>query len=115
MSSTCCHTTVIVENTPSSNINVIVNDAVHPFHIINSYIRTLSSNLMKYENVSSNIISNSSAYLNLEEVAEVNFIQTLTGNFLETYNEMNLMQPLTADWENVTNYIQSGIIDAGFI
>lgn len=115
MSSSCCNTTIVVENPPQNNISVIVNDALAPFHVINSFINRLSSNLEKYESVSTNVISNSTNYLNLEEVNEVNFIQTLTADFLETFNEVNLIQPLTSNWQNVTEYIQRGTIDAGFV
>jgi hypothetical protein len=115
MSSSCCKTTIVIENPPSKNINVIVNDALPTFHLINSYINNLSSNLQKFEDASNNIIANSAAYFNFEEVDEVNFIQTLTADFLETFHEVNIMQPLTSHWQSVTDYIKGGIIDAGFI
>jgi hypothetical protein len=115
MSSSCCNTTIVIENPPQNNISVIVNDALAPFHVINSFINRLSSNLEKYESVSTNVISNSTNYLNLEEVNELNIIQTLTSNWVETYDEVNTIQNnLSSEWQDTTDWYQAGIIDAGF-
>ncbi|MEN9445622.1 MAG: hypothetical protein RL728_134 [Bacteroidota bacterium] len=115
MQTNCRKTTIIIEEQPTNNINVIVNDALPTFHLINSYINNLSSNLQKFELASNNIISNSAAYLNIEEVNEVNFIQSLTGNWQETFEEMNtIQQQFSANWQNTTEIYNDPIVDGGF-
>jgi uncharacterized phage infection (PIP) family protein YhgE len=109
------NTTIIVNNLPKNKTSIIINDTSEPLKLLNSYISKLSSNLEKYESVSTNVITNSSTYLNLKEVEEVNFIQTLTSQWDETYNEVNTIQnELTATWQENSEYVLNGIIDAGF-
>lgn len=108
-------TTIIVNNPPQNKISVIINDTSDPLKLLNTYISRLSSNLEKYELVSTNVISNSTTYLNLQEVEEVNFMQSLTSQWDETYHEVNTIQnQLSTSWQQTSEYISDGIIDAGF-
>jgi wyosine [tRNA(Phe)-imidazoG37] synthetase (radical SAM superfamily) len=108
-------TTIIVNNLPENKTSIIINDTSEPLKLLNSYISKLSSNLEKYESVSTNVITNSTTYLNVKEIEQINIIQTLTSQWDETYHEVNTMQnELTANWQENTEYVLNGVLDAGF-
>lgn len=106
---------IILNNIPQNKISVIINDTSEPLRLLNSYINKLSSNLEKYESVSTNVITNSTTYLNVKEIEQINIIQTLTSQWDETYHEVNTIQnELTANWQENTEYVLNGVLDAGF-
>jgi hypothetical protein len=105
----------IIVNSEISNISIIIDDKITNLLPYRNLLNNLEKNYKKIDDATNNIISNSSTYLNLEEVDEVNFIQTLTGKLIETVEEMDtLQQDFTANWQNVSNYIAEGVIDAGY-
>jgi hypothetical protein len=105
----------IVVNNQTSEISIIIDDTTTNLLSYRDLLKNLEKNYNKIEQATNNIIANSSAYLNLEEVQEVNFIQTLTGKFIETVNEMDtIQQNFSANWQETAEYINLGVVDAGY-
>jgi hypothetical protein len=105
---------IIVDN-KISETTIIVDENVTNLLPYRKLLRDLEQNYSKIENATNNIIANSSIYLNLEEVEEVNFIQTLTGKWIETAEEMDtIQQNFSGNWQQTTEYINQGVVDAGY-
>jgi hypothetical protein len=109
-------TTVIINEEDNCDLTVIVNDSAPHFDEINNLFNiAISLYQNKIDSAVNNLIANSALYLNPEEVAEVNLMQTLTGKWLETAEEMDtIQQSFSGGWQQVTDYIQAGVVDAGF-
>jgi len=92
----------------SNNVTVIIDNSspniLHYYKLLNS----IQNNYEKFDIASTNIMSNSAAYLNPEHKEVLSNVGLLTSNWQETYHEVNTIQNhLSANWENLT------IIDGG--
>jgi hypothetical protein len=108
--------TVIINEEDECNVTVVVNDKAPQFDEINDLLNiAIGLYQTKIDTVVNNVIANSALYLNPEEVEEVNLMQTLTGKWMETAEEMDtIQQNFSGGWQEVTEYIQDGVVDAGF-
>jgi hypothetical protein len=108
--------TVIINEEDECNVTVVINDKTPQFDEINDLFNiAIGLYQTKIDNVVNNVISNSALYLNPEEVEEVNLMQTLTAKWMETAEEMDtIQQNFSGGWQDVTEYIQAGVVDAGF-
>lgn len=92
----------------SNNVTVIIDNSspniLHYYKLLNS----IQNNYEKFDIASTNIMSNSAAYLNPEHKEVLSNVGLLTSNWQETYHEVNTIQNyLSANWENTT------ILDGG--
>jgi len=90
-------TTIVSVNT--EEITVIIDNNLPNLSPIANIINKLISNYDKFDMISNNVISNSSLYLNLNEIQDLKALKPLTANWQETYEEMNLIQPLSSNWQ----------------
>jgi hypothetical protein len=102
----------IIINKTTDNLSVIIDTEGPNLYSASGIINTL---LDSYNSIESTVQSNSSAWFNYEEIDEVNTLQSLSSTWIETYEEMNSLQDnLSGSWQQTTDYIKKGIIDAGF-
>jgi hypothetical protein len=107
--------TEIIINKTTDNISVIIDNDGPNLYPISGLINNLLNNYNKIESAATTVVNNSAAWFNYEEIEEVNILQSLSSNWVETYDEMNSLQDnLSGSWQQTTDYINAGIIDAGF-
>jgi hypothetical protein len=97
----------------SNNINVIIDN--NSPNILQYYklLNSIQNNYEKFETASTNIISNSAAYLNPEHKQILSHVGLLTSNWQETFHEVNTIQDnLSANWEK-TYQNMTPIVDGG--
>ena len=123
----CCNDTIIINEGGQDN-NIIINQINEDDIIVNintpselklsplfSFLNLISSNFFKFDSAATNIITNSSLYLNLKEVNELSIITPLTSKWQETAYEMDTIQdPLTSHWDYAYDVVKTGLIDGGF-
>jgi len=123
----------IIINQPIRQTTVIIDTDVNTIYPVANFIKQLSSNFDKFMNVSNNVISNSSSYLNLNQELQLMVLQNLSSKWIETADEMDtIIQPLTSklietgiemdtlqisntgNWQDVYEYVEKGVVDGGF-
>jgi hypothetical protein len=122
----------VVVNQNTSQITVIIDTVGPNLYPVADLLNKLELNYSKIEDAVNNIYSNSAIYLNQKQVEQLLFLQNLSSGWQETYDEVNLIQNLSSgwqetydevntiqqdfsgNWQSTTEYIKSGIIDAGF-
>lgn len=143
----CCNDNIVINQIDKPPDSIVINKSnglndivvnINPpsdlkTNSLINFVNLISSNFLKFNNASENIISNSSLYLNLNEVNKLNTItpltakwqetafevdtmqDSLTANWDETYYDVNFIQSsLSANWQNTYEIVKSGIIDGGF-
>jgi hypothetical protein len=113
----CCNDTIIINE--SNRGNDIVININTPSDIKLSPLLTIfnlmSSNFFKFDNAATNVIKNSSLYLNLKEVNQLSIMTQLTSKWQETTYEMDTIQdPLSSHWDYAYDVVKSRLIDGGF-
>ena len=126
--------TVIINEEDACNVTVVVNDRLPQFDEINDLFNiAIGLYQTKIDNVENNVISNSSAYLNLDQTLQLTVLQNLSSKWIETADEMDtIIQPLTSklietgiemdtlqisntgNWQDVYEYVEKGVVDGGF-
>jgi hypothetical protein len=104
-------TTTITHN--SNTVTVIIDN--NSPNILQYYklLNSIQNNYEKFEVASTNIISNSAAYLNPEHSEALSHVGLLTSNWQETFHEVNTVQnELSANWEKVYQSMDM-IVDGG--
>ena len=105
----------ITTSIPCNDIDVIIDLSGGEFYSFLNLLQKLSSNYQRFEEAVTNIYINSSIYLNPQEVEQLALIQTLSAGWQETYTEVNtIQQDFSANWQQNVEYVNSGVIDAGF-
>jgi hypothetical protein len=106
---------IIVETSNNDNITVVIDTEGPNLYPVSQLIENLLKNYDKINDAANNIIANSSVYLNPDEVEKLNYVQSLTSFWQETTQEMDTVQTaLSSTWQETTNYINTGVLDAGF-
>lgn len=106
---------VIIDVNQNDNITVVIDTEGPNLYPISELIENLLKNYNKINNAADNLIANSAIYLNPNEIQQLNLIQTLTGTWEETKQEMNTVQVnLSSTWQNTTEFVNTGIFDAGY-
>ena len=92
------------------NTEVIIDDStanLNAFYLLLNNINTISNNY-------TNLVSLTSKFIETAEEMD-NFVQPLTAKWIETATEMDTLQEApTGHWQGVYEYIQNGVIDAGY-
>jgi hypothetical protein len=123
----------IIINQPIRRTTVVIDTDTNNIYPISNFIKQLSSNFQTFLNVSNNVISNSSSYLNLGQELQLSVLQNLSSKWIETADEMDtIIQPLTSklietgiemdtlqisntgNWQDVYEYVEKGVVDGGF-
>jgi hypothetical protein len=123
----------IIINQPIRQTTVVIDTDTNNIYPISNFIKQLSSNFQTFLNVSNNVISNSSSYLNLSQEIQLTVLQNLSSKWIETADEMDtIIQPLTSklietgiemdtlqisntgNWQDVYEYVEKGVVDGGF-
>ena len=108
----------INETAPSTT--VVIDDRSPNILLYLNFLTQLSGNIV---NTINNITSDTTDLRTLvkqfsgdwnETTGEVNLIQTLTGSWVATEQETNIFQGLSADWEKAADFVNDGIVDAGY-
>ncbi len=111
-----CESSIII-NQPIKQTTVIIDTDVNTIYPVANFIKQLSSNFEKFLNVSNNVISNSSAYLNLDQEVKLNVLEGLSSKWIETAQEMDTLQDnLSSNWESTYLEVSSHsshVIDGG--
>jgi hypothetical protein len=84
----------------ANNVTVIIDN--NSTNILQYYklLSSIQNNYEKFDAASTNIISNSAAYLNSEHKETLTHVGLLTSNWQETFHEVNTVQnQLSANWE----------------
>lgn len=106
---------VIVDISQNDNITVVIDTEGPNLYPISDLIENLLKNYNKINNAADNLIANSAIYLNPVEVQQLSLLQTLTGTWEETKEEMNTVQyNLSSTWQNTTEIVNAGVFDAGY-
>lgn len=109
----CCHPEVVIQQTPQQ-ITVVV-DSTNPNITPLSQLLNNLANSYQYFSQSTTVINSYSGKF-IETAEEMDqYIQPLTGKWIETGSEMDTLQiGPTANWQGVYEYIEAGVVDAGF-
>lgn len=105
--------TVSIDDAPTNNISVYIDETGIGIRPILNFISLLSSTFNINQQVISTVLTNSA---NWEETFnEVNVLQdTLSANWQETFSEVNILQDtLSANWEKTYDIVKSSIVDGG--
>lgn len=106
---------IIIDEEEAENITVVIDTEGPNLYPISGLIENLLKNYDKINDAADNLRSNSAIYLNPNEVQQLSLLQTLTGTWEETKEEMNTVQyNLSSTWQNTTEFVNTGVFDAGY-
>lgn len=109
----CCCSEVIIQQTPQQ-ITVVV-DSINPnITPLSQLLNNLSNSYQNFSQTTNVFNSYSGKFIETADEMD-NYIQPLTGKWIETAGEMDTLQIApTANWQGVYEYIEAGVVDAGF-
>ena len=91
----CCHSEVIIQQTP---------------HQITVVVDSISPNITPLSQLLNNLAN---SYQSFSESTTI--VNSFSGFLIETGGEMDTLQiGPTANWQGVYEYVEAGIVDAGF-
>jgi hypothetical protein len=97
----------------SNNVTVIIDNSSPNILQYYKLLNSIQNNYEKFDVVSTNIVSNSAAYLNPEHKEMLSHIGLLSSNWEETFHEVNTVQnQLSANWEKTYQNMDM-IVDGG--
>jgi hypothetical protein len=97
----------VVINDTISNTQIIIDD-------VNPNLNAIYTVLSSFQNSYTNLLLLTSKWQETAEEMD-NYIQPLTAKAVETAYEMDTLQiAATGNWQGVYEYIDRGVVDAGF-